>query len=306
MWPMENRIKNVKNHKPSSEMLVLNSRSPSNSNIADIIHLKNRSMVAGPIEPAASHALSSPRRVVHLKERNLNMLKNDLILRNPLQLVQSDVKDATLPIGGFGAVLARAGVGKTALLVQVSLNSLLEGRNVLHISLDDPVNKVNLWYSEVFSHIAKQYNVRQTSELWESLLPHRFIMTFRVEGFSVPKLDERLTDLIEQDIFVPHIIILDGLPFDTTVRSSLLELKNLTHRHGCHAWFTVRTHRDEPLTDTGIPSQLAESEDLFDVILQLNPEGKVIHVNLLKGKEKKDMDTGLILDPSTMLITERD
>ena len=304
---MENRIKNAKNHKSSNDILVFNSRHRKSSNIAGVFKLNSRSLVAGSMfEPMASGNPSSPRRVVHLKERNLNMLKNDLILRNPLQLVQPDAKDATLPTGGFGAVLARAGVGKTALLVQVSLNSLLEGRNVLHISLDDPVNKVSLWYSEVFSHIAKQYKVKQTSELWESLLPHRFIMTFRVEGFSVPKLDERLTDLIEQSIFVPQIIIIDGLPFNSTVRSSLMELKDLTHRHGCHAWFTVRTHRDEPPTDSGIPSQLADTEDLFEVILQLNPEGKVIHVNLLKGKENQDLNTGLILDPSTMLITETD
>ena len=304
---MENRIKNVKNHRPSSDILVFNSRHQRSSNIAGVFQLKNNTQGAGTVnEPIASSAPSSSRRVVHLKERNLNMLKNDLILRNPLQLVQPNAKDATLPTGGFGAVLARAGVGKTALLVQVSLNSLLEGRNVLHISLDDPVNKVSLWYSEVFSHIAKQYQVKQASELWESLLPHRFIMTFRVEGFSAPKLDERLTDLIEQKIFVPHIIIIDGLPFDSTARSSLIELKDLTHRYGCHAWFTVRTHRDEPPTASGIPSQLADTEDLFEVILQLNPEGKVIHVNLLKGKENKDLDTGLILDPSTMLITELD
>jgi hypothetical protein len=304
---MENWIKNKKNHKLSNNILVFDSRHKKRSNIAGVFQVKNGSLDTGTItEPMTSRTLSSSRRVVHLKERNLNMLKNDLILRNPLQLVQPDAKDATLPTGGFGAVLARAGVGKTALLVQVSLNSLLEGRNVLHISLDDPVYKVNLWYSEVFSHIAKQYNVKQTSELWESLLPHRFIMTFRVEGFSVPKLDERLTDLIEQNIFVPHIIIIDGLPFNTTVRSSLMELKELTHRHGCHAWFTVRTHRDEPPTDSGIPSQLADTEDLFEVILQLKPEGKIININLLKGKENHKLDTGLILDPSTMLITEMD
>ena len=60
------------------------------------------------------------------------------------------------PAGGFGAVLAHAGVGKTALLVQLALNSMLRSRNVLHVSLNDPVNKVNLWYSELFHHLAGQ------------------------------------------------------------------------------------------------------------------------------------------------------
>ncbi len=284
----------------------LNTGCPDGSNYTGMIRLKNRALAAGSAGLTAAQALPASQRVVYLKERNLNMLKNDLILRNPLRFMQTDANEATLPAGGFGAVLARAGVGKTALLVQVSLNSLLKGRNVLHISLDDPVNKVNLWYSEVFSHIAKQYNVKQANELWETLLPHRFIMTFRVEGFSVPKLDERLTDLIEQNIFRPHMIIIDGLPFDDNVRAPLTELKDLAHRRGCHAWFTVRTHRHERPAESGVPSQLADIEDLFNVILCLNPEGKVIHVNVLKSKDIPNSDSGgLILDPSTMLITEQ-
>ncbi|MFZ0132444.1 MAG: AAA family ATPase [Desulfobacterales bacterium] len=243
-------------------------------------------------------------QIVYLKERSLNMLKNDLILRNPLRLMQKDPQNTLLPVGGFGAVLARAGVGKTALLVQISLNSLLEGWNVLHISLEDPVEKVNLWYTEVFTHIARQYNVKPANELWDTLLPHRFIMTFRVEGFSVPKLDERLTDLVEQNIFTPHVIIIDGLPFDQNVRSPLAELKELTQRRGCHAWFTVRTHRHERPDEKGIPTQLAGLVDLFDVILHLQPQDKDVHIMALKGRENVAEQTGLMLDPATMLITE--
>jgi hypothetical protein len=136
--------------------------------------------------------------VIYIKERYFNMLKKDLILRNPLRVMGYE-NDDILNAGEFGAVLARAGVGKTAFLVQLSLNALLRGKNVLHISLEDPVNKVSLWYQEVFNLIAEQYQVDQINQVWESLLPHRFIMTFRVEGFSVPKLEERLSDLMDAE-----------------------------------------------------------------------------------------------------------
>ncbi|MBU2252567.1 MAG: AAA family ATPase, partial [Proteobacteria bacterium] len=119
------------------------------------------------------------------------MLKQDLILRNPLQHLGFETEDI-LPGGGFGAVLAPAGVGKTALLVQLALNGMLRNRNVLHISLDDPVNKVTRWYNELFGHLADRCEATQINRLWESVLPHRFIMTFRIESFSVPKLEERL------------------------------------------------------------------------------------------------------------------
>jgi hypothetical protein len=125
-------------------------------------------------------------RVINLKERNLDMLKNDLILRNPLRLMGHE-NEAIVPQGGFGAVLARAGVGKTALIVQVALNTMLQQKNVLHVSLNDPVDKVNLWYQEVLNSLAHQYHVRQIKELWESIQMNRFIMTFKVGRIQCPQ-----------------------------------------------------------------------------------------------------------------------
>jgi len=240
-------------------------------------------------------------RVIFLKERGLTMLKNDLILRNPLRLIDSE--NVNIPSkGGFGAVISRAGVGKTALLVQLSLNSLLNEKNVLHISLNDPVHKVSLWYKEVFSHISAQYKKKQVNELWDSLLPRRFIMTFKVEGFSVPKLEERLTDLMEQNIFIPQMIILDGLPFDRNVREPLIEFKAFAQKLSLNVWFTIRTHRHEPPGPDGLPVQLTDVKDLFETILQLQPEGKEIHIRALNHDKKIDDQPVLLLDPSTMLI----
>ncbi len=230
------------------------------------------------------------------------MLKKELILQNPLRFMGHETDDI-LPEGGFGSVLARAGVGKTALLVQLALNNLLRSKNVLHISLDDPVKKVSLWYKEVFRHLTKSYDVKKINQLWEALLPHRFIMTFKVEGFSVPKLEERLTDLKEQNIFSPQIVFIDGFPFNETVRMPLSDFKDLAKNHSFHVWFTVRTRRHEKPGPDGMPAPLLDVVDLFDVVIQLQPEGKEIHVKTLKGGPADSEHTALLLDPSTMLIT---
>ena len=240
-------------------------------------------------------------KIVHLKDRNFTMLKKDLILRNPLRLLGRKTEEI-LDAGEFGAVLARAGVGKTAFLVQLALNSLLRNRNVLHISLNDPVKKVVLWYEEVLRKIAEEYNVGQIEQLLEAVQPHRFIMTFKVEGFSAPKLEERLTDLTEQGIFVPQMILIDGLPFESSIRQSLLLLKDLAKRQAVHVWFAVRTHRHEQISQEGIPAALQPVADLFDVAVQLQPEGKEIHVKALKGGQTPSDTPELLLDPSTMLI----
>ena len=226
------------------------------------------------------------------------MIKKDFILYNPLRLIGYETDDI-IPEGGFGAVLARAGVGKTAFLVQIAISTLLRDKNVLHISLDNPVDKISLWYKEVFSNLVKQC---KTDRLWESILPHRFIMTFKVEGFSVPKLEERLTDLTEQNIFSPHMLIIDGLPFDESTRKSLPDLKDLAKKHSMHVWFAVRIHRHEQQDTDNMPARFSKVAGLFDVAIQLKPEGKEIHVRSLKGGAKTVEHPALLLDPSTMMI----
>jgi hypothetical protein len=232
------------------------------------------------------------------------MLNNDLTLRNPMRLLGPS-GDAPLAAGAFGAVLARAGVGKTAFLVQLALDSLLHERKVLHISLNDPVHKVALWYREVLAAATACKASRPATSLWESLQPRLFIMTFRVEGFSVPKLEERVTDLTAQEIFAPRLILVDGLPFDTeAVEGMLREFKGLAGRLETPVWFTVRTHRHEAPAPGGLPPQVAPVADLFEVLLRLNPEGTSIQVQALKGGPQGKSALPMILDPATMLVRD--
>lgn len=226
----------------------------------------------------------------------------DLILRNPLRLLSGE-EDRQLQAGEMGAVLARAGVGKTAFLVQLALNGLLRDQKVLHISLDDPVNKVSLWYEEVFRHIAEEYRVKPAHEIWETILPNRFIMTFRVEGFSVPKLEERLTDLTAQNIFRPDLLIIDGLPFGGHDMGLVEDLKRLSAAGKFPVWVTVRTHRHEEADETGLPVKFNDAMNFFDAVIQLQPVGNKIHVRAMKGGPGGEERPSLMLDPESLLIT---
>jgi len=242
--------------------------------------------------------------ICYIRERNIRMLKNEFILKNPLRRMGYK-SDDILQTGEFGAVMARAGVGKTAFLVQLAVHSMLREKNVLHISLNNPVKKVSLSYREVFNRITTQYGIHQTGQLWDTVLPHRFIMTFRVEGFSVPKLEERLTDLIEQDIFKPDTMIIDNIPFDDSVGEDLTKLKKLALRQGIRVWFSVRTHRHEEPGSNGLPIQLSQVAKLFEVAIQLMPQGKQIQIKAFKGPGSEADFPDLLLDPATMLITDQ-
>ena len=98
------------------------------------------------------------------------------------------------------------------------------------------------------------------------------------------------------------MIIVDGFPFDETSSESLQQLREFSNSHGLRIWFSVKTHRHEKPGPHGIPPQLSNIDDLFNVILHLQPEGKNVHVKVLRGVEEKDYPE-LLLDPATMLIS---
>ncbi len=227
------------------------------------------------------------------------MLKKELLIRNPLRILGHGDEES-LPEGALGAVLAGAGVGKTAIVVQLALSAMLQSKNVLHISLGDTVDKVRLWYEEMFEDLTKAYPGSLIKPALEETLPHRFIMTFKVVGFSVPKLEERLMDLIAQDIFHPNMIIVDGYSFNNADRNFLMELKVLAEKHKVSVWFTVRTEQAQD----ALPAGFSPVDDLFDLILQLEPKGTNIHLHPLKGIPADASPHPMQLDPATMLICD--
>lgn len=250
-----------------------------------------------------SVALKRENNVIHLTYKDILMIKKEMIYRNPLVNLGYDNEDI-LPVGGFGAVLAHAGVGKTALLVQLALNMMMRENSVLHVSLNDAVSKVDLWYQELFHDIAEKFGLAEVNDYWDKIQPYRFIMTFKVEGFSAPKLEERLTDLMEQNIFKPHTVIIDGFKFDEAGRGQLVQLKELARKYSMCLWFTVHTHRHEPPQENGLPLSFLHIADLFDVIVQLAAKGDEVYIKSLKGKSNDSVRNDLILDPATMLVKD--
>ena len=231
------------------------------------------------------------------------MLKKEVVYRNPLVNLGYEHEDI-LPKGGLGAVLAYAGVGKTALLVQVALNTMIREKSVLHVSLQDAVSKVDVWYHELFHNIVETFNEAEIKEYWDKIQPYRFIMTFRVESFSVPTLEERLTDLMQQNIFKPHTVIIDGLKFDEAGCRQLALLKDLAKKYAMRIWLTVHEHRNEAPAENGMPVSFQRVADLFDVIVQLEAKGDEVYIKALKGKSSAAKPHTLLLDTATMLMKD--
>lgn len=243
--------------------------------------------------------------IISLYKMKHAILKQDIIGSSPLREVVPGRHQILLPEGRFGAVLARAGLGKTAMLVQISLDYMLQDKKVLHVSLGDPVKKVTLWYAEVYRKITESYDMHACRRLWETILTNRFIMTFNTDRFSLPALKERLTDLTEQNIFKPDVLLFDDLSFNDRFDEFINELKIFTENQGVSAWFTVKIHRHQiaEIQSGILPEPLASFADMFDLVLQILPEQDKIWLKVIKtGDPIASSNVPLLLDPSSMLV----
>lgn len=221
--------------------------------------------------------------------------------KNPLRKLGEDHK-YLLKDSEFGMVLADAGVGKTAFLIQVALERLFEGKNVLHVTLDQPIRKVCLWYDEVFKNVCSVAEIQNSLQVWDEILPHRFILTFSQGNFTAAHFEERVNDLIEQGIFFPQMILFDGISIGEKFRETLSELKMFARENNFQCWFTARAENNEAYTNN-LPQSLSNIADMFELIIQLNYQKNDIQVKLLKGQSIDQIIT-MLLDPATLLVKE--
>jgi replicative DNA helicase len=231
------------------------------------------------------------------------MLKNDLISQTPLSLIEGGYDEARENEykGKFGAVMARAGVGKTALLVQIAFPALLDEKNILHVSLSDPIDKVRLTYKSTYQSLVdrvEDHDANDAHKFWERMEHHKFVVNLKRDGFSAARIEEQLKGLSEQEV-APAMILIDGLDFDTPMAETLTALKGLAEKHGIPVWFTVQTHRHEEPGAKGLPVQLEGIDHLFHKAIWIKPEESSIKVETVIGGEGAKTFT---LNPTTMTL----
>lgn len=232
------------------------------------------------------------------------MLKKDLILKSPVSrtIGIENVKD-----GKFGAVLSRAGVGKTSFLVQIAITQLLSDEKVLHISLDDQIEKINLRYNEGYTNLVDSIGYvdpQKAVRLWEDINLNKVGISYNEATFDTGKIRDYLKSFKKADLAMPSIVIIDGLNFDTDVSDTLDKLESLNKEFSVFIWFSMKNHREEKLCENGFPIQLETHKDRFDKAIFLNPVEDKIEAIILKDGDRTDQ--AYRLEPATMMIVENE
>ncbi|PLX43654.1 MAG: cytoplasmic protein [Deltaproteobacteria bacterium] len=240
-------------------------------------------------------------QVIRLCDRSYIMLKSELVSKNPLRAFDQNHEGGLAP-GQTGLIAARAGTGKTAMLIQIALDNLFRGNTVLHVSIGETVSHVQAWYEEIYRDLALGYDLEMARSVWEEAVTNRLILTFRNNVFSVDTLKERLSDLIEQNIFSPRVVLIDGVDLHKQSRELLDSLRTYTRESGLKTWVATRTHRE----DGELNEMVAPIEDLFDVIVAIEPNADGLSLSAYKNPTAAEgEEVSVILDPKTLLLSSK-
>jgi hypothetical protein len=230
-------------------------------------------------------------------------VKEELIKRSPLRILEKSISGG-LGRGNIGVLASRKGVGKTACLVHIAADKLLQGKHVIHVSYASRVDHILNWYEDILKEIAKKPRMKSALEMYDELIRNRVIMNFKQEGTRTEQVLRSLEAMIVHGQFGAETVIVDGLDFGRSGPEDLGKFKDFAGRLGLEVWFSASLRGDEPLFDErGIPFMLKDHLGVIDVLISLQHHGDHVHFNLVKDHDRlASKDMRLKLDPKTLLI----
>lgn len=229
----------------------------------------------------------------------------DFISVSPLKVLERSSEQILGP-GNLGVLVARAGVGKTACLIHIAFDKIFRKEKLVHVSLEEGPDKVASYYRVIYHDLLKALNVEDDQEYRELLERNRMTLAYINQSFDLKRLQANLRNLTERLGFRPSTLIVDGLDFEETEREVFEELKKVAGEFEVEIWFSALSHRH--ITETsemGIPYPVHKLDDLFTIIMQLQPGQTGIFLKLLKDHDGYSVPEGSMrLDPNTFLALD--
>ena len=228
---------------------------------------------------------------------------NDFIDVSPLKILEMSSSKKLGP-GNLGVLMARAGVGKTACLIHIALDKLFRGERLVHISLDDPPDKVTSYYNVIYSDLVKALDIKDDAEKKMLFDRNRMILAYMNKSFEIRRLDENLKTLVEKLEFKPDNLIVDGLDFEKAERDLFKGFREIAVKYQVEVWFSALSHRHiTDINERGILYPCSKMDDLLSIIIQLQPAQNGVFLKLVKDHDSPvKSDASVRLDPNTFLV----
>jgi hypothetical protein len=201
---------------------------------------------------------------------------------------------------------SRKGVGKTACLVHIATDRLMQGLPVIHVSYASRVDHIINWYEDIFREIAKKRQLESAVDIHDEIVRNRVIMNFKQDGAKTEQVLKSVQALIQQGRFSADTAIVDGFDFRKSTIQELKQFKDFARDLELELWFSSSLKGEEPLFDEqGVPHELKDYLSEISVLITLYYKEDHIQLSMVKDHEYPSPgELDVKLDHQTMLISE--
>lgn len=237
------------------------------------------------------------------------MSREQLIAGSPLRVLDR-IMSGGLGIGNLGVTMSRAGVGKTAFLVQIGLDAIIREKKVLHVAIGQTTEHVHAWYDALFKAVTGDSAAEDIDAVRATMTQHRVIQTFAADMPCTPQRLEQTAGLFLNHMhFKPDLIMIDGFDWaalsPVKTAATLGAFKSCAHRLNAELWMSAQTHHTVPKAH---PVRIMPPCDTFDELIEvavfLEPEAGQVSVRLLKDHDVDTIpDSHLLIQCDTFNLT---
>jgi hypothetical protein len=239
-------------------------------------------------------------------EETPNMVNPEIVQRSPIRSLEKAIGGG-LGHGNVGVLASRKGVGKTACLVHIATDKLLQGKHLIHVSYASRVDYIITWYEEILKELSKKKGMKAAAEFHDEIIKNRVIMNFNQDGAKTEQVLRSLEAMIIHGKFGAETIIVDGFDFAQGTLDDIRRFKEFAGRLGLEVWFSASLKGDDPLFDEkGVPFALADFMGTIDVLISLRHEDEIVRLDLVMAHGQiAPAKLRLRLDPKTLLIAKK-
>jgi hypothetical protein len=230
------------------------------------------------------------------------MIRNELVKKSPLRILQQSMRGGGVGRGTIAVIAAPRGTGKTACLVHLATDHLLEGKHVIHVSFADDTRHIISWYEDIFDEIARRYCLDGARAIHDDIIKNRVILNFRQDGVSASQIQRSVRSLIKDGNFNAEAVFVDGYDFTRCGDGEFKSFKEFAEEAELALWFSASV---PAVSARQVPSLLERHLGHVAVFIVMEPCGNYIHLRLAKDHDRVPADDlHLKLDPRNLLIAE--
>lgn len=224
------------------------------------------------------------------------MAKQDLYESSPIRAFDVVTKGG-LKGGELGLVTAKKGLGKTSVLVQFGMDTLLNGQQLAHVSFDQKSPNVISWYDGIYTEISKKKSIPNEADVKDQIVRNRTILNFNQDNVNLEKVIYTLNALKVAGIEVAGVVV-DGVDFKKVSEEDIQAVQNYAKVTKTKVWFSATVEGDS-LEDSA-PKEILS---YFTAVVHLQARNSITQLEILKFGSEKNIPSNLKLDSKTLLIT---